>query len=413
MDGHLPMNDIRTASVSITPPSLDLTGIPLGYRPFVRGFDRSFSVGTLHYVLPGGHRGTIHGSEPGPEATLILHRWRAIRRLLFRGSLGFAEAYLDRDWESPDLATFVELAAVNSINKRVGSFWERIFELFRHGRRSNTKTGSRRNIAAHYDLGNEFYAEWLDPSMTYSSAVYPEEAAELEHAQEQKYGRLLKLIDAQPGERVLEIGCGWGGFAEFAARRGVAVTAITISRAQYDFATKRIQDAGLGHLAEIRLCDYRDVEGSFDHVVSIEMIEAVGESYWPVYFERIARCLREGGRVAIQAITAHDDHFHRYRRRADFIQTYIFPGGMLPCRAVLRDQARRVGLKWVCDDGFALDYAKTLGEWRERFMASWPRIRNMGFDDRFRRLWEFYLASCEGSFRARGIDVLQIALVKA
>ncbi len=407
------MTDTRRAPVSLASSGPDLREIPWLYRQFVRGFDRNFSAGTLHYVLPSGQRGTITGDLPGPEATLMLHRWRAVRRLLFRGSLGFAEAYLDHDWESPDLATFVELAACNSINRRVGTFWERLVELMRHGRRSNTKTGSRRNIAAHYDLGNEFYAEWLDPSMTYSAAVFPEEVAELEHAQSKKYARLLNLVDAKPGDRILEIGCGWGGFAEFAARQGVAVTAITISRAQFEFARQRIADAGLSHLAEIRLCDYRDIDGSFDHVVSIEMIEAVGESYWPVYFERIAQCLRKGGRVAIQAITTRDDQFERYRRRADFIQTYIFPGGMLPCRSVLQDQANRVGLKWISDDGFAPHYAMTLKEWRQRFLASWPRISKMGFDERFRRLWEFYLASCEGSFRARGIDVLQIALVKA
>lgn len=410
------MNHSPTASVTPASQGLDMGSIPLLYRPFVRGFDRRFRAGTLHYVLPRGHHGTIRGQEPGPEATIVLNRWRAVRRLLFRGSLGFAEAYLDGDWESPDLPKFVEVAAMNAINRRVGTVWERLLERLRHGRRSNTKEGSRRNIAAHYDLGNEFYAEWLDPSMTYSSAVFPEdavEAAELEHAQSKKYARLLELIDAKPGDRILEIGCGWGGFAEYAAKHGVAVTAITISQAQHDFAVARLANAGLSHLAEIRLCDYRDIEGSFDHVVSIEMIEAVGESYWPVYFERIARCLRKGGRVAIQAITTHDEHFERYRRRADFIQTYIFPGGMLPCRQVLQDQAKRVGLKWVSDDGFALHYADTLKEWRTRFLSSWPRIRDMGFDERFRRLWEFYLASCEGSFRARGIDVLQIALVKA
>ena len=405
------MSDMPHHARSAAP--LDLSGIPWYYHRFVRGFKRGFGAGTLHYVLPSGHRGTIRGAESGPEGTIVLHSWRAVRRLLLRGSLGFAEAYLDRDWESPDLPTFVELVTRNAVNRRVGTFWQRVFERIRHGRRTNSKPGSRRNIAAHYDLGNEFYAAWLDPSMTYSSAVYPEEAGVLEEAQSQKYARLLDLVAAKPGERVLEIGCGWGGFAEFAARQGIGVTAITISRAQFEFAQKRIDDAGLSHLVEIRLCDYRDIEGSFDHVVSIEMIEAVGESYWPVYFERIAKCLRRGGRVAIQAITTHDEHFAHYRKRADFIQTYIFPGGMLPCRQALRDQADRVGLKWVSDDGFATYYARTLGEWREKFVSAWPNIRTMGFDERFRRLWEFYLASCEGSFRARGIDFLQIALVKA
>lgn len=401
----MPMHDAPTTT--------ETDGIPWIYRRFVRSFQRGFRNGTLNYVLPSGATGTIRGAEAGPEGTIVLRRWRAVRRLVFRGSLGFAEAYLDGDWESPDLPTFVELVTRNAVNRRVGTFWQRVADRLRHNWRSNTKTGSRRNIAAHYDLGNDFYAQWLDPSMTYSSAVYPENGKILEDAQSSKYARLLELVAAKPGERILEIGCGWGGFAEFAARRGIAVTGITISPAQFEFAEQRIARAGLSDLVEIRLCDYRDVEESFDHVVSIEMIEAVGETYWPVYFDRIARCVRRGGRVAIQAITTRDEHFAHYRRRADFIQTYIFPGGMLPCRSALREQAHRVGLKWLQDDGFAPHYARTLGEWREKFLASWPRIRTMGFDERFRRLWEFYLASCEGSFRARGIDVLQIALVKS
>jgi cyclopropane-fatty-acyl-phospholipid synthase len=393
--------------------SADTDGIPWIYRRFVQGFQRGFRYGSLNYALPSGATGTIRGAAAGPEGTIVLRRWRAVRRLVFRGSLGFAEAYLDGDWESPDLPTFVELVTRNAVNRRVGTFWQRVADRIRHNWRSNTKTGSRRNIAAHYDLGNDFYAQWLDPSMTYSSAVYPEGGKSLEDAQSAKYARLLELVAAKPGERILEIGCGWGGFAEFAARRGVAVTGITISPAQFEFSEQRIARAGLSDLVEIRLCDYRDVEDTFDHVVSIEMIEAVGETYWPIYFDQIARCVRRGGRVAIQAITTRDENFADYRRRADFIQTYIFPGGMLPCRAALREHAHRVGLKWLQDDGFAAHYARTLEEWREKFLAAWPRIRTMGFDERFRRLWVFYLASCEGSFRARGIDVLQIALVKS
>ena len=393
--------------------SADTDGIPWIYRRFVRSFQRGFRCGSLNYALPSGATGTIHGAAVGPEGTIVLRRWRAVRRLIFRGSLGFAEAYLDGDWESPDLPTFIELVTRNAVNRRVGTFWQRVADRIRHKWRSNTKTGSRRNIAAHYDLGNDFYAQWLDPSMTYSSAVYPENGKSLEDAQSSKYARLLELIAAKPGERILEIGCGWGGFAEFAARRGVAVTGITISPAQFEFSKQRIAGAGLSDLVEIRLCDYRDVKDMFDHVVSIEMIEAVGETYWQVYFDQIARCVRRGGRVAIQAITTRDDHFAQYRRRADFIQTYIFPGGMLPCRSALREHAHRVGLRWLQDDGFAPHYARTLEEWREKFLAAWPRIRAMGFDERFRRLWVFYLASCEGSFRARGIDVLQIALVKS
>ena len=415
------MVDIRSRSETANPLALldqaawGDSGIPLLLRPFVRNFRRRFRVGRLVYQLPGGYSGAIQGDMPGPEAGLVLHSWRAIRRLITGSGLGFAEAYLDGEWDTPDLATFIELMSLNRVASEqvTGHAWKRWLGRLRHGRRSNTVDGSRRNIAAHYDLGNAFYATWLDPSMTYSSAVYVPGMAKLEDAQRSKYARLLGLLGAKPCDHILEIGCGWGGFAQFAAEQGMRVTGITISQAQHDYAVQRIRNAGLSDTVEIRLCDYRKVDGQFDHLVSIEMIEAVGEAFWPTYFHKIAECVRSGGRIAIQAITVSDEAFESYRRRADFIQTYIFPGGMLPCRAALRRETERFGLRWLGDDGFALDYAKTLEEWRQTFLANWARIAPLGFDERFRRIWTFYLAGCEGSFRARSIDVLQISLQRA
>ncbi|MSO64967.1 MAG: class I SAM-dependent methyltransferase [Alphaproteobacteria bacterium] len=396
-------------------PAPTIPDVPLLYRSVIRTFERRFLLGRLSFRLPGGYAGELVGRRSGPEARIVLHRWRAMRRLLFGGKLGFAEAYLRGDWHSPDLAAFVQLMAANGLaQEQQGASlrWSRWTDRLRHLLRPNSKAGSRKNIAFHYDLGNDFYSLWLDPSMTYSSAVFPQRDVDLRRAQRQKNDRILDLLAARPGDHVLEIGCGWGGFAQQAAERGLRVTGITISRQQHEFARRRIHDAGLAERVNIELCDYRDVTGSFDHAASIEMIEAVGEKYWPSYFGKIAEVVRPGGRIAIQAITVRDEGFANYRRRADFIQTYIFPGGMLLCLQALQDVTARVGLRWLGDDGFGQDYAHTLAQWRRNFLDAWPRIRHLGFDDRFRRIWEFYLAGCEGSFRAGGIDVRQIALVK-
>lgn len=373
-------------------------------------------AGDLEITLP--NRRTLHlsGPAPGPSAAITLNRWRALRRFFGGGTVGFGESFMDGDWDTPDLPKIIELAARNLPKKpmmfRTLSPW-RVGDRMRHLFRPNTRDGSRENIAAHYDLGNEFYALWLDPSMTYSSAVFADGANDLETAQAEKNRRLMDMTGVAPGDRVLEIGCGWGGFALQAAReRGAHVTALTVSRAQYDEARKRIAEAGLGEKVDIRLCDYRDVDGEWDHAVSVEMIEAVGEKYWQVYFDRIAASLRPGGTFALQAIVIENERFDAYRRSADFIQKHIFPGGALLSPDVLRDRAADAGLSWKSAAAYGLDYAETLAQWRSRFEDVTDRIAGMGFDERFRRCWSFYLAYCEGGFRAGNIDALQVALQK-
>jgi cyclopropane-fatty-acyl-phospholipid synthase len=287
-------------------------------------------------------------------------------------------------------------------------------ERLRHLTRGNTRRGARRNIHAHYDLGNAFYSRWLDPTMTYSSARYERPDQPLADAQRAKYRSLAEGMGLEARHHVLEIGCGWGGFAEFAARDvGAQVTAITISQEQYDFARRRMFEQGLAERTEIRLVDYRDVEGGFDRVASIEMFEAVGERYWPAYFGKIREVLAPGGRAGLQIITIRDELFETYRSRADFIQKYVFPGGMLPSEARLRAETERAALTWTGLTRFGRDYADTLAEWGRRFEAAWEEIRELGFDERFRRLWRFYLSYCEAGFRTERTNVVQLSLAKA
>ena len=373
-------------------------------------------AGVLDIDLPNGRVVHLTGKQDGPTARLTLNRWRALRRFFGGGTVGFGESFMDGDWESPDLPKVVELAARNLPRKPMAfrslSPW-RIGDRLRHVLRPNTRDGSRQNIAAHYDLGNEFYALWLDPGMTYSSAVFAGGANDLESAQAEKNRRLLDLAGVKPGDRVLEIGCGWGGFALQAARdRGAQVTGITVSQAQFDEARRRVQAAGLCERVDIRLCDYRDLAGEWDHAVSIEMIEAVGEKYWDTYFDRVAASVKPGGTFALQAIVIENERFDAYRRSADFIQKHIFPGGALLSPEVMRDRAAAAGFVWKSDAGYGLDYAETLARWRKRFEAATDRVSAIGFDERFRRCWSFYLAYCEGGFRAGNIDALQVALVR-
>jgi cyclopropane-fatty-acyl-phospholipid synthase len=295
-----------------------------------------------------------------------------------------------------------------------GQTTSRALSRLAHLMRPNTRRGARKNIAAHYDLGNAFYGLWLDRTMTYSSAVFPRPEDDLDLAQEEKYRRMAQMADIRPEHHVLEIGCGWGGFAEFAAREiGCRVTAITISQAQRDYTAKRLADAGLDDRVQVRLVDYRDLEGQYDRIVSIEMIEAVGESWWPTYFARLRELLASGGRAALQAITIDDTQWDSYRRSADFIQRYIFPGGMLPAPAVMKERVEQAGLKQAGEECYGLHYAETLKRWRHSFEESWPRISALGFDERFRRMWRYYLAYCEAGFRTGRIDLRQLALVKA
>jgi cyclopropane-fatty-acyl-phospholipid synthase len=373
-------------------------------------------AGRLDLVLPGGQHIGFTGARPGQHAQLHIGDWGVIGAILRAGDIGFAETYLEGRWTTPDLAALLELAAQNRpvLEKAIhGSWIGSLFYRLRHLLRRNTRDGSRRNIHAHYDLGNDFYRAWLDDSMTYSSALYAgDHSLTLSQAQAGKYDRILDRLGVQPGQEILEVGCGWGGFAERAAGRGARVRGITISREQLAFAQQRLDAAGLGELACAEFCDYRDVQGQFDFVVSIEMFEAVGEAYWPDYFRTLRERLRPGGRALVQSIVIDDALFRTYRRGSDFIQQYVFPGGMLPSPSAFRDQAAGAGLTVVDAYAFGQDYARTLQHWRERYNAVSETLRPLGFDERFERLWNFYLAYCEAGFRASSIDVVQWELAR-
>lgn len=375
-----------------------------------------FNKGRLDMVLPDGRTLRFEGKEPGPAAEMIVHDEKFMRTVAARGDIGFAEVFMDEKFDTPDLATLLEYFSTNwdDAGKLViGSAIARFFANLRHVSRANTKKGSKRNILAHYDLGNDFYSAWLDPTMTYSSAIYASKGQALQDAQLAKYRSIARNLALKPGDRVLEIGSGWGGFAEVAAREfGAHVTSVTISDAQHDYAVKRIADAGLSDKVEIVMSDYRDVTGKFDAVASIEMFEAVGEEYWPSYFGKIADVLKPGGRAALQIITIEDKEFDNYRKRADFIQHYIFPGGMLPSVKRLKEETERAGMGFAVDRMFGQSYALTLDEWARRFELVWDKIKSGKFDEQFRRLWLYYFAYCSAGFRTGRIDVGQFVLTK-
>ncbi len=366
-------------------------------------------------TLPDGRR-LRFGEEGAPQVDLQIRNYRFARRVLVNGDIGFAEGLMAGDWESGDLSALLTLLAKNVerfARLLEGGLAGKTINWLRHLSHENSKRGSRRNILAHYDLGNRFYEAWLDASMTYSSARFDAKVRDLESAQRAKYKALADHLDLKPGDHVLEIGCGWGGFAEFAAREyGARVTGITISDEQLAYARARMENAGLADRVEIRRQDYRDVEGQFDKVASIEMFEAVGEKYWPAYFAKIASVLKPGGRAGLQIITIRDELFDQYRRRADFIQRYVFPGGMLVSMERLREETAKVGLVWSKAEAFGQSYADTLAEWARRFKARWSDIRAMGFDERFKQLWLFYLSYCEAGFRTGRTDVVQLELAK-
>lgn len=373
--------------------------------------------GTLETVLPDGRRFLFGGEEPGPAAVIVIKDLGFARRVLSGGDIGIAEAYLRGEWETPDLTQFLYLFCVNHDLIRsmlAGKPLTRLAQILGHWLNRNTKPQAKRNIEAHYDLGNHFYAAWLDRTMTYSAALFDQPSEDLSAAQLRKYQSMAERIDLKPGQDLLEIGCGWGGFAEFAAKNfGVQVVALTLSRAQYDYAKSRVFAAGLNGKVDIRLQDYRDEKGTYDRIVSIEMIEAVGEQFWPAYFRQLHDRLVAGGIAGIQAITIQDRYFADYRRELDFIRRYIFPGGMLPTPSILKELGVRFGVPLAGERIFGLDYARTLAAWRERFRAAWPTLTPMGFDERFRRLWEYYLAYCEAGFLSGNIDVRQMVFVKS
>jgi cyclopropane-fatty-acyl-phospholipid synthase len=382
-------------------------------RWFLRRLLSRIAVGRLSIVTPEGERLWSGPAAPGPQAAIVLKTWRAMRRLMLDGDIGLAEAYRDGDFSTPDLTALIELGARNDATLRqlVSGTWPaRLLNRLRHWRNANSRAGSRRNITAHYDLGNDFYRQWLDKSMTYSSALYEAPTDMLEAAQDRKLDRIVEMLALAGGEHVLEIGCGWGALAERLAREGCRVTAITLSPSQLAYAQRRVTEAGLADRVELRLQDYRDLTGHFDRIVSIEMIEAVGRDYWPTYFATLRRSLAPGGHAVLQAITIDHVLFEPYQRGMDFIQRFIFPGGCLPSVLALEDAAASAGLATIERFSFGESYAATLREWRRRFLERWPQIAAQGFDEEFRKLWEFYLCYCEAGFRAGTIDVNLIAI---
>lgn len=373
--------------------------------------------GVLSLTLPNGN--SVEFGEHRCEhlnPVIVLHNWKAVRKAFTGGDLGWSEAYMDGDWDSPDIAMLVEWIVVNEEN--FGGMLdsgkvEGAFQKWRHQRNANSKRGSRRNISYHYDLGNEFYQHWLDASMTYSAAYYTSEHQTLAEAQYAKYQRIIDFLDIKDGDSILEIGCGWGGFAEQVCRqKNVSLHGITLSERQLEFAQQRLAKANTLGTADFTLTDYRDADGEYDHIVSIEMLEAVGEKYWPTYFDTVYNRLKPGGSASIQVITIEDKRFEPYSSSPDFIQTYIFPGGMLPTPDIFKEQATSAGLKVTDEEAFGMGYARTLRDWRDAFQQRWEEIVPLGFDKRFQRMWHYYLTYCEGGFRGNSIDVYQFVLEK-
>jgi cyclopropane-fatty-acyl-phospholipid synthase len=404
--------------ISVTAESVDrlLPELPRMVRVAL-GFGSKLRRGSLEVTLPDGRTVRLGDNGPGPAAAMRVYNYGFASRLLRSGDIGIAEAYLRGEWDTPDLTQFLYLFCVNQDwmqTMLTGKPLVRTVQTIRHWFNRNTRRQARRNIYRHYDIGNAFYSAWLDPGMTYSSALFEDGTVDLTAAQNNKYHRLAEAIDLRPGQKLLEIGCGWGGFAEYAAKTfGAKVVGLTISKEQRDFAQARIQAAGLNEHVEIRLQDYRDERDQYDRIASIEMIEAVGEQFWPRYFSQLRDRLLPGGLAGIQAITIQDSLFQTYRREVDFIQRYVFPGGMLPSPEILKSLGERFGVPVIRERIFGQDYAKTLATWRNNFRAAWPNLTPLGFDDRFRRLWEYYLAYCEAGFLSGNIDVRQVVFAKA
>ena len=391
-----------------------------GQKNLPRYFSQSFAVaqnikaGRLDIILPDGRTFSASGAELGPIAILEVHNEELFARLIREGYVGFSEAYMDGWWSTPDLQSFMDLVNTDNddmYNGYPGQRLVQMYEKLRFWLQRNHKSQARKNISYHYDLGNDFYGLWLDDTMTYSSALFATGQESLEAAQTAKYKQMVDEMGAQPGDHILEIGCGWGGFSEYAAKeRGLKVTCLTISEQQFNFAVDRIKRAGLSDLVDFKLQDYRDEKGVYDGIASIEMFEAVGEKYWPVYFDKVKERLKPGKLATLQIITVADHRWDAYRNDVDFIQKYIFPGGMLPSPSVLRAEVTRAGLGVEKSVEFGQSYAITLKRWHETFNDKWEQISTMGFDDRFRRMWNYYLTSCAAAFETANCDVTQITV---
>ncbi len=419
------MNRMTSASSLSSDEDLSLpAGAPAAAR-MVLGLLRRLQVGTLDLQLPDGSTARFgQAGESGHDAlraALRLHDWGVCAAVLKSGDIGFAEGYIDGHWSTPDLTALLKLFIANRelIEGAIyGHWWGRLAYRIRHLLNRNSKANSRKNIQAHYDLGNAFYRLWLDSTMSYSAAWFEGDLGKpMVEAQRAKVKRALTeagVVADGRSRRVLEIGCGWGGLAEIAAsEHGAHVTGVTLSTEQLAWARERMDNASLADRADLRLQDYRDIRDEpFDAIVSIEMFEAVGREYWPGYFATLNRCLKPGGQACIQTITIHDDLFDRYVKSTDFIQQYIFPGGMLPCDRAFREEARKAGLEVVNALAFGPDYAETLRRWRTDFHAHLHQVQGLGFDQRFQHIWEFYLSYCEAAFDMGNTDVVQYTLRK-
>ena len=387
-------------------------------RYFKAVFDtlQSMKRGRIDVILPDGRHFRAEGSEPGYVAEVHVHNDDVFARTVREGDLGFCDAYLDGWWSTPDLQAFMDF--IHADNEDIydgfpGMGLVRMFEQLRFWLQRNSKGQARKNISYHYDLGNDFYGLWLDKTMSYSSAIFTDPQQSMEAAQIEKYKSMVDEMGVVAGDHVLEIGCGWGGFAEYAAaERGLQVTCLTISEEQFKYAVDRIEKAGLSDKVTFKLQDYRDEKGQYDGIASIEMFEAVGEQYWPVYFETVRERLKPGKTATFQIITVADRRWKVYKRGVDFIQKYIFPGGMLPSPTVLRQQIEKAGLAVETSIEFGKSYDITLRRWHETFNAKWDQIAEMGFDERFKRMWNFYLTSCAATFDSGNCDVTQITVRK-
>jgi cyclopropane-fatty-acyl-phospholipid synthase len=392
------------------------TGLP---RYFVTVFDKikDLQKGRIDIHLLDGRTFRVEGPQPGHVAEVHVHNDDLFTRTIREGDLGFSEAYMDGWWSTPDLMAVMDFMhddAEHIYDGFPGQSLVRLYERVRFWMQSNSKKQARKNISHHYDLGNEFYSLWLDDTMTYSSAIFKTGQESTEAAQTAKYASMVDQMGVKPGDHVLEIGCGWGGFAEYAAKeRGIKVTGLTISQEQHDYAVARMAKAGLSDMVEIKMQDYRDETGVYDGIASIEMFEAVGEKYWPTYFATVRERLKPGKNATLQIITVRHERWETYRRGVDFIQKYIFPGGMLPSPIVLRQEVEKAGLNLASSIEFGVSYGLTLRRWHQTFNEKWDQVTVLGFDDRFRRMWNFYLTSCAATFDSRNCDVTQITVTRA